>query len=473
MIGLARPTLILFVISIPVVCWAIEFGVALTASHVLGLALIAIALIAWLREGRPLIRELATTSLVAYCVVAAITVVRVQLEPNVMVIGESTHTKSIKQLIGLGFGVGVFFAVLHLMRWYGLGRAAVRTHHWTAVAIALLAFAQYGIALVDISSPWAAFEVHNSTLGATRRLSLMYGFPRVSATMIEPSALGTYLLSAWAFWLYAFDRSASPRERRWWHAGSGVLLGTAIIMTGSRLAYASFGALALGAIVLRSNRLVRAGLVAVSVVVGLALTGPTHTRQILASLLPNARVAPTQQSAAARVPAPTGGERPVESAQRVMLAAVRTHDISVKQRTASYVVALAVLGSRPVLGYGWGTSAFAMERYWPAAFGPLPPQRTAAATMMSYYATVASETGLIGLLCIAGFSAGVLGRLWRQWHAGGRLLRSRIYGALAMLASFSIAMLASALVVYQVLLVWLVLAIVLSIDAAADDAVAE
>src|SRR5688500_7262908 len=97
----------LFVISIPLVCIALEVGVALTLAHLMGMILLGLAAATWLRSRPPLPVDLALASALAFALVGTVTVLRVQFEPNIEIIGESTHAKSIKQLIGLGFGMSV------------------------------------------------------------------------------------------------------------------------------------------------------------------------------------------------------------------------------------------------------------------------------------------------------------------------------------------------------------------------------
>ncbi len=131
-----------------------------------------------------------------------------------------------------------------------------------------------------------------------------------------------------------------------------------------------------------------------------------------------------------------------------------------QQRTASYLVALRVFRERPLLGAGLGTSGFYMERYWPATFIPLY-ERAAAPAMLSHYATVAAETGLLGLLCMAGFAAAVAFRLWRLAYRveDGQALG---WGIAASLGGYAVGSAATPLMVYQILLGWLLLAIALT-----------
>ena len=139
-----------------------------------------------------------------------------------------------------------------------------------------------------------------------------------------------------------------------------------------------------------------------------------------------------------------------------------------QQRMASYFVAMAVMKERPLLGTGIGTSGFYMERYWPQSFIRLPEERVSAATMMSHYATVGTETGLLGLLCVAGFGVGVLLRL----RAFGRLGNGNevlAWGIGASIAGYCITAVATSLVVYQIMLVWVLPAIALSLAAPIEE----
>lgn len=448
---LTRTTLTLFVVCVPLIGWAVEVGVAVTASHVMGLALIALTAATWWQYRPRFPLNTAVVSLLAFFLVATITVVLVQREPNIQLLGESSHSKSIKQLIGLGFASTLFLALCCLLSWYGLGLSVLRTHYWTTVVFAILTFVQYGVALLDIKSPLANFPVQNSTLGGFRWLTSLYGFPRVSLTMVEPSILATYLLSGWAFWLYSMDRPTFVPERfRRAFVWSGALLGAAIIVTGSRLAYLIFGALALGALVLRPGRLQRAGLVTLSLLVGLPMVGATHGGKLLATLTPNAV---------------SMGDSLDDAAKNVE-EAVAAQDISVQQRTASYLVALRVFRERPILGAGLGTSGFYMERYWPESFVPLHKERTAITTMLSHYAMAAAETGMVGLICLSAFGLGVLGRLWRLLHVkDGEALA---WGLAASVASYAISAAGNTLISYQILLVWLVLALALTAEPALE-----
>lgn len=444
----ARLALALFVICVPLIGWAVEVGVAVTASHVMGLVVIALAFATWWQSRPPLPLNTSVVSILAFFVVATITVVLVQREPDIQLLGESTHSKSIRQLIGLGFGLALFLALHCLLSWYGLGLSLLRTHYWTTAVFAFLALAQYGVAVFDIRSPLANFPVQNSTLGGLRPVTAMYGFPRISVTMVEPSMLATYLLSGWAFWLYSMDHPTfvPERERRTF-IWSGLLLGVAIIVTGSRLAYVIFLALAFGALIVRPARLRRAGLLCCSLVVGLLLVGAIQGTKLVWTLIP-------------KFDSSAGGLDDLDDATRDLELAVRRQDISVQQRTASYLVALRVFRERPILGAGLGTSGFYMERYWPESFVPLHKERPAIATMLSHYAVIAAETGTLGLVCLSVFAFGVTARLWRLKHApDGAALA---WGLAASVGGYAIGAAANPLMSYQILLIWLLLALALT-----------
>ena len=351
---------------------------------------------------------------------------------------------------------------------------AWRTHFWTTATFAALALVQFFVALTDMRSSLANFAVHNSTMGPLRPLSLMYGFPRVSLTLVEPSILAMYLLSGWALWLYAVEQPpvASDRARRLFTA-SGVFMGVAIITTGSRMAYIVFAVLTVVALAVRPRRVQRMSLVAVSVLVGLFLTGPSHTRALVVTLLPKwtpaaVRPAPPRTTrsslpgATAIGPAAWMNANVDEAVERVE-SAVATQDISVQQRMASYLVAVNVFRERPLFGTGVGTSNFYMERYWPGSLTPLPEHRVFAQVMLSHYATVITETGIAGMACLTMFALALIRRLVDF----ARLRRENhvvAWGLGAAIAGYSIAGFASALVTYQILLVWLLPAIALSLS---------
>ncbi len=461
-----RFALALFIVSVPIIGWAVELGVAITLPHVVGLVLVVLAAATWWRLRPQFPFNTAVLSLVAFFLVAAVSVLVVQIQPDIRLYSETSHAKSIKQLIGLGFGVAVFLSLYGLMRWHGLGLAAVRMHYWTTAVIAVLALMQFGVAVFDITSSLANFPVRNSTIGAARPLSLMYGFPRVSLTMVEPSSLATYLLTGWAFWLYSLDRPTFiPERARSLFLWSGVVLGVAVVVTGSRLAYVVFTVLLLGAFVARPGRVRRAGLVGLSLLVGFLLAGPKNSRGIVATLLPKTATAPAKPAPAApasvETPSVSGAvSRGVDETAKTVEVAARRTDISVQQRTASYLIALRVFRERPLLGAGFGTSGFYMERYWPSTFTPLY-ERKSTPTMLSHYAAVAAETGLLGLLCMAAFAAALGARLWRLAYRveDGKALG---WGLAAAVGGYAVGSAATPLLVYQVLLGWLLLAIALS-----------
>jgi O-antigen ligase len=87
---------------------------------------------------------------------------------------------------------------------------------------------------------------------------------------------------------------------------------------------------------------------------------------------------------------------------------------------------------------------------------------SAAPVMMSHYATILTETGLLGALCVLAFAGAVLVELWRSRR---RMLDGRLTaGVAAALAAYALAGTATALVVYQSLLIWLLLAAALTLQ---------
>src|SRR5687767_5416123 len=60
------------VMSVPVVGWAIEVGVALTPSHLIGFSLLAIAVLSWLTGRFRLPWDAGTISVVVFVLVAAV-----------------------------------------------------------------------------------------------------------------------------------------------------------------------------------------------------------------------------------------------------------------------------------------------------------------------------------------------------------------------------------------------------------------
>jgi hypothetical protein len=459
----------LFVASVPVICWAIDAHMALTASHVLGSMLLVLAVITWVWRRPALPLDPAVWWLFAFAGVAAISVARVQLAPDIQMFGESAHLKSIKQLVGLFFALALFFGLHCVLRWYGLAWHALRSHYWTTVAIALLALAQYAVALADLTSPFANFAVHNSTIGVTRPLSLLYGFPRVSATLIEPSYLATYLMVGWSYWLCtATRRRLGARWGRQLFVWSGVLVGAMTIAAGSRRGYVVMALLAGTAVVWLPDRARRAGLVLACVFAGLVLTGATHAQRVVSSLLPHAPVA-----AAARAGAkPKTGEAAAASAPPLTVVhAIERMDQSVQYRAASFLVAFRVVRDEPFLGAGYGTSGFYMERYWPPSFTSRPAGRTTLTTMLSHYATIATETGLVGLLCILGVMVSVAMRLYRVWRSAADAARWQVIGVAALGVSYAIGAISGVLITYQMLLWLLILALALSIDVLESGAI--
>lgn len=475
-----RLGLAFFIVSVPIIGWAVELGVALTPAHLAGLVLMALAAGIWWRHRLPIPVDAAVLSIAGFVLVAAVTVVAVQFEPEIRFYGESSHAKPIKQFVGLGFGVAVFISLYSLLRWCGLGQSALRWHFWTTTVVAALAMVQYAIAVVDINSPLANFPVQNSTLGGVRGLSLMYGFPRVSLTMVEPSNLAIYLLTGWAFWLYSLDRPIfTSRRGKTLFTWAGVLLGLAVVVTGSRLAYVVFAALLLGALALRPRRLLRAGLVGLSLVVGFLLAGPRQGQRVVATLVPELPQAGASSAETASAPglpgAPAAGT--VDNAAATVERAVRKQDISVQHRSASYLVAMRVIRERPFFGGGFGTSGFYMERYWPSTFAT-GYVRTATPTMLSQYAAVAAETGLFGLICLAVFAVALLRRLARLAYRTPEN-SGLAWGLVGAVGAYALGGAATPLVVYQILLGWLLLAIALttepepSVQAVAADASAD
>jgi hypothetical protein len=480
--SLVKSTLIAFVITLPELCWAAELGVALTPSHVLGIALMMLAGAAWWRWGSARLFDAATVPAVMLVVVALGTVVAVQLRPDALLYGESTHAKSLKQFIGLLYGVGLFFALTYLLRTYRFAGTMARVHHWTASVVAALTLGQFAIASYSLTSPLANFPVSNSTLGVVRPLSLLYGFPRVSLTMIEPSMLATYLISAWAMWLYGTQLSKGTADRSWSSLASGVLLGVGVVVSGSRLAYLVAATFAAGALVVRPQRAVRLALLVLTVALGASLTGYKQWVNVIATLIPKPTAATTVTAAppgpgiGTTVPAASSSEAPVskpaemmeQTAQKVEQAA-GTLDISVQQRAASYLVALDVFRQSPLFGTGWGTSAFYMEWLWPASFTPLDSRRTTPPIMLSHAATLLTETGLLGMACVLVFAVGVGMALWKSGQAGAES-RDRAWGVAAAAGSYVMSSFAVGLVVYQFLLVWLIFALAISMDAPAAPA---
>ena len=194
---------------------------------------------------------------------------------------------------------------------------------------------------------------------------------------------------------------------------------------------------------------------------GFLLVGTSHGQTLVRSLIPKE---------GALVGGGGGESSGLDAAARTVEAAVRTQDISVQQRAASYLVALRVFKEHPILGAGLGTSGFYMERYWPGSFVPLPKNRPAIATMLSHYAIIAAETGLLGLLCLGAFALAVITRLfWLARQGPGN--RALAWGLAASLGGYAIGAAAYPLMAYQFLLVWLLLAMALRAELPEKEAV--
>ncbi len=475
--AVVRMALLAFVVTLPILGWSVQLGVALTPSHFAGLAVMALAAAAWWQRPSVRLFDAATVPIIMLVAAALASMVAVQLRPDAQLYADTTHAKSLKQFVGLLYGAGLFLSLTHLLRTYDLAPMTARTHHWTATVVAVLTLVQFAIASYSITSPLANFPVSNSTLGTLRPLSMMYGFPRVSLTMIEPSLLATYLISAWAMWLYGARLSRGSDGGRWPWLVSGVLLGVGLVATGSRLAYMVAAVLAAGALLVRPNRGMRLFLLMLTVVLGASMTGYKQGGQLIATLMPKS-AAPTatasrtidpRGSAASGASASTSTSAvpgmPVEvveqTAERVEQMA-GTLDISVQQRAASYLVALEVFRHSPVFGAGWGTSMFYMEWLWPASFTPLDQHRTTAPMMMSHAATILTEMGLLGTGCVLLFGVGVALTLWSAGRAEPER-RDLAWGLAAAVGSYVMASFAATLIVYQILLVWLLFGMAVSL----------
>jgi O-antigen ligase len=320
---------------------------------------------------------------------------------------------------------------------------------------------QHMIALVDIASPLANFAVHNSTVGITRPLSLMYGFPRVSATLVEPSYLATYLLVAWAYWLCTMLGSDSwSRLMRSLFVWSGVFIGAIAVATGSRRGYVVMAVLGAVAVVCLPRRIQRSAFILASVLAGVLLTGIGHARGIVASVVPAlpsvVQPAAGQSQAAAKLE--------INATNRV-IAVVARMDQSVQYRTAAFLIAWRVVKEHPLLGGGYGTSGFYMEKYWPEAFKTKPANQTAPGAMLSHYAAVLAETGLLGGLCAVGLVGSVARRLWRSWRSEGGAAKWQVAGVAALDLSYALGAVSGILITYQMLLWCLLLAVSLSFEA--------
>ena len=475
----ARRALTGFTISVPVVAWAVDVGVALTASHLIALLIMGLAACAWIAIRRPARIDMATLALAAFAVIATVTVVRVWLGPDLLIFGESFHRKALKQLVGLYFA-GLFFVSLrYLTETFRLAPLLARTHFWTTAVIALLAILQFFAALWDINSVLANFPVHNSTLGETRRLGtgvLLYGFPRVSLTLVEPSRLGIYLLTGWALWLYAIQRDSDVLPSGRWATAAGVILGAAVLITGSRAAHVVFVLVAAGAVLLRPWRLRRLGLVIASIAVAAALTGPWKTVRIAATLLPedtptasDLELLPRRRPADAERHVPARLDRVLEGLENRLVAAGAYSGVSARHRIGSLVVALSVFRDYPLLGLGYGTSEFAMAmRYPQREMGPILGEGPLRPTMLGVHAVVVTETGVIGALCVLALVAAVAAALRRTIRNGDPASRAVGWGMAASLGGYAVAMTGQSIEVYQLLLVWLLLAIALALDPGAS-----
>ena len=459
---ISRRTLTLFMISVPAIAWALELGVALTPSHVLGFVVIALGATTLIGLRHRPVFDLVSLSLIAFAVVATITVARVHLQPDVVIYGESLQAKATKQVLGLWFAVGLFLALRYLMETFGLGSRLLRVHFWTTVGVAVLALVQFGIALWDFSSVFAALPVHNSTLGETRQLVTgvqAYGFPRVALTLVEPSRLGTYLLTGWALWLYAAERKPGGFLGRRLATISGIVLGAAVILTGSRAAHLVFACLAIGAVFARPGRLQRFALIIASLVLAVAVIGPSSTTGITTSLIrrtspENARVLPPDHVPHVRS---FSENQRVAAFEDRLIALGRRSSPSTRHRIGSALVTLSVLRDRPWLGAGYGTSEFAMAMRYPPEMGQivLGPVRP---TMLGAYNTVVTETGIAGALCLVGLLIGTFAGLRATAKSALPGASTLAWASGAALSAYALAMSGLAIEVYQFVLVWALLA---------------
>lgn len=468
--GLGRTAavlVVLFVAAVPVIAWAVEVGVALTASHLFGFGIIGLAAVVLARDRRWPRFDLVSAAIAAFAAVAAITTALTMAEPAIVYGDLSSHERATRQLAGLLFAVSLFASLRLLLVRFGLARLALQAHYWTTVCVAVLVLAQYAAALWSPESSLAVFPVHNSTLGEARTLAWganRYGFPRVALTLVEPSILACYLLTGWAYGLFAWRWEGSRRPTTW-HLLTTVVLGVAIIVTGSRLAYVVFGATAMGAVALRRPRLARAGLVAASVAVATLLIGPRQVVRVSASIAPAETAPPagiTAQAERVAPPAAAAGSL-LDRVEDMLLDRGRHEDDSTRQRVASLVVALQTVRQHPWLGVGYGTSDFYMDLLWPADFADLYRPYGVPPTMMSSYAAIVTETGLLGASCVTLLAVGVILTLWRHGRRGPEA-RARASGLAAALGTYALGAAAAPLVVYQFLLIWLLLALAAAID---------
>lgn len=479
---LADVMLVLFIVSLPIICWAVELGGAVTASHVFGLGLIVVASWIGLRTRRRPTLDLASVSLLGFAAVATLTVAMLWRQPELIVAGESTHHKAVKQIVGLYFSVTVFFSLRYVMEATGAGLKALRAYYVTTFVVAGLSLVQYGVAQWDLQSPFANFSVYNSTLGETRALVVgnsRYGFPRVALTLVEPSRLSMYLLTGWALWAYGVTRHHVVFLGQRWMTVTGILIGTAVLVTGSRLGYVSLGALALGALVLRPDRGRRLAVMVGSVALATLLIGPAQIIGLTATLLPT-EPAP---GAISPVPAPSRVETPKAPAQlprgephtppsvtwvaaleqRLLSVGARS-DMSVRHRIGSVLVVLSVLRDHPWLGVGYGISEFAMAARYPAQMGVLTHGKPNRPSLMSLWGTIVAETGVIGLAWVLGFIVGTYGVLVSLRHsAHGRVVAWAVGGALV---AYAISASVKSIEIYQFLIVWFLLAIALVLPSA-------
>ena len=468
--GLGRPAavlVVLFVAAVPVIAWAVEVGVALTASHLLGFGIIGLAAIVLARDRRWPPFDLVSAAIAAFATVAAITTVLTLAEPAIIYGDISSHERSAKQLAGLLFALGLFASLRVLFSRFGFAGLALRMHYWMTAGLAILVLAQYAAALWNPNSSLAVFPVHNSTLGEARTLAWganRYGFPRVALTLVEPSILAGYLLTGWAYGLFAWRWEGSRRPTVW-HVLSTVVLGVAIIVTGSRLAYVVFGATAMGAVALRRPRLARAGLVAASVAVATLLIGPRQVVRVSASIAPADTAPPaaiTGQAEPVAPPAAAPGSL-LDRVEDRLLDRGRHEDDSTRQRVASLVVALRVVREHPWLGVGYGLSDFYMESLWPASLPEVHRPFRVPLTMVSAYATIVTETGVLGAACVILLAIVVALALWRQGCRNPES-RARAAGLSAALGTYALGAAAAPLMVYQFLLIWLLLAVATTLD---------
>ena len=473
----ARGTLAGFTITVPIVAWAVDLGVALTASHVVAMVVMMLAALVWVVIRRPFRMDFATFALACFVAVATVTVVRVLLGPDVVIFEESFHRKAVKQLVGLYFALAFFVALRYIADSFRLAPFLARTHFWMTAVVAACTILQFFVALWDINSELANFPVYNTTLGETRRLGtgvLLYGFPRVSLTLVEPSRLGIYLLTGWGLWLYARNRESEGLSSGPLSLAAGILLGAAVLMTGSRAAHVVFMMVAAGAVLLRPQRLARLALVVASIVVAAALTGPWKAARIAATLLPEevpsavtlpAQSRPVSESAAADSEFHKRIDRMVEALEDRLIAVGAYSGISARHRIGSLVVALSVFRDYPLLGIGYGTSEFAMAlRYPQKEMGPILGEGPHRPTMLGVHAVILAETGVIGVLCILIFVGSVCLTLVRTIRQGDASTRALGWGMAASLGGYAIAMTGQSIEVYQLLLVWPLLAIALTLD---------